>query len=156
MSSIPADRRRLPALALGSVGVLTLVPGGIHYLVPDGGAHVIAGLDLSQNGAAVVGVFAWMGATQIPLGLAQILIAWRHRSLVPLFLALALLQHSLDAIAFWITRVPVSGRHPPENDATLALLPLLAAALWPSLRPAPAPETGRAAPPGSPGTPRAR
>jgi hypothetical protein len=33
---------------------------------------VIAGLDLSANGATVIGVFAWAGATQIVCGISLV------------------------------------------------------------------------------------
>ena len=49
----------LAAYFLTAIGVLTIVSGGIHTFLPDGGAGVIAGLNLSRNGATVVGVFAW-------------------------------------------------------------------------------------------------
>ena len=65
------------------VGVLTILPGLIHTFLPDGGAGVIAGLDLSVNGAIVIGVFAWAGATQIVWGTTLLVASRRYRSLVP-------------------------------------------------------------------------
>ena len=56
------------------MGLATLGPGLIHSFLPDGGAGVIAGMDLSGNGAAIVRVFAWAGATLIVWGLT--LLAW--------------------------------------------------------------------------------
>jgi hypothetical protein len=123
------------AAFLGLNAVLTIGPGCIHYFLPDGGAGVIAGLDLTGNRAAIVGVFAWEGASQIAIGIAQLLVAWRYRSLVPLFLLLQLIETALNAIAFWITKAPPSGHHPPENYAALVTLPLLAGFLFLSLRP---------------------
>jgi hypothetical protein len=122
------------AAYLGLTALLTIGPGCIHYFLPDGGAGVIAGLDLSANRGAIVGVFAWEGASQIALGIAQLLVAIRYRSLVPLFLLLQLLETALDAVAFWITKVSATGHHPPENYAALVTLPLLAVFLFLSLR----------------------
>ena len=122
------------AVYLGLTALLTIGPGCIHYFLPDGGAGVIAGLDLSGDRATIVGVFAWAGASQIALGLAQLLVAVRYRTLVPLFLLLQLLETALDAVAFWITKVSPTGHHPPENYAALATLPLLAIFLALSLR----------------------
>jgi hypothetical protein len=143
-ASTNAEYRGSPwsAAYLGLTGLLTIGPGLIHYLLPDGGAGVIAGLDLAANRATIIGVFAWMGASQIVLGTAQLIVALRYRALVPFFLLLALLETALDAIAFWITKVSPTGHHPPENYAALATLPLLAISLFLSLRPrrtAPAP-----------------
>jgi hypothetical protein len=100
---------------LGLTGLLTIGPGCIHYFLPDGGAGVIAGLNLGDNRATIIGVFAWEGASQIALGTAQLLVALRYRPLVPLFLLLQLIETALDAVAFWITKVSPTGHHPPEN-----------------------------------------
>lgn len=134
--STNADYRGSPwsAAFLGLTGLLTLGPGIIHYVLPDGGAGVIAGLDLTRNGKVVVGTFAWMGALQIPYALIMLAVAIRYRTLVPLFLAAQLLQTVLSAVAAWVFKGTLAGHHPPENYAVLVDLPLLALFLWPSLR----------------------
>src|SRR5215813_6860995 len=105
MSLLPpssnADYRGATASAwfLALLGLGSLIPGCIHYFLPDGGAGVIAHLDLSTNRALTVGVFAWMGATQIPYGLAQLAVALHYRALTPLFLTLALIERALGALA---------------------------------------------------------
>jgi hypothetical protein len=123
------------AAFLGLTAVLTIGPGFIHYFLTDGGAGVIAGLDLSVHRAVVVGIFAWMGATQISYGLAQLLVALRYRSLTPLFLLLALIERSLAAIAAWITKGSGAIHHPPEAYGVLVATPLLLGFLVLSLRP---------------------
>lgn len=128
-------------IGLGLVAILTIIPGCIHYFLPDGGAGVIAHIDLSVHRAEIVGVFAWMGATQIPWGLAQLAIALWYRGLVPLFLALDLMLDALSALAGWVTRAPPTGHHPPEHYGVLAGLVviggLLALSMSPARRPAP-------------------
>lgn len=119
---------------LALLGVGSVVPGCIHYFLPDGGAGVIAGIDLTHSRAIIVAAFAWMGATQIPYGLAQLAVALRYRALVPLFLFLALIERSLATIAAWITKASPTGHHPPENYAVVVLLPLIAVFLVLSLR----------------------
>lgn len=119
---------------LALLGVGSVVPGAIHYFLPDGGAGVIAGIDLKHSRAIIVAAFAWMGATQIPYGLAQLAVALRYRSLVPLFLFLALIERSLAAVAAWITKASPTGHHPPENYVVLVLVPLIAVFLALSLR----------------------
>lgn len=119
---------------LGLLGLGSFVPGCIHYFLPDGGAGVIAGIDLSHSRDIIVAAFAWMGATQIPYGLAQLTVATRYRSLVPLFLTLALLERALAAIAAWITKASPTGHHPPENYAVVILIPLILLFLALSLR----------------------
>jgi hypothetical protein len=124
----------LAAHFLTLVGILTIAPGLIHSFLPDGGAGVIAGMDLSGNGAAVIGVFAWAGATQIVWGTALLVASLRYRSLVPPLLALVLLERSLIALNLWLLKAPANGHHPPEAYATLVSVPLLLGAIALSLR----------------------
>jgi hypothetical protein len=143
MSLLPASTNdryagsKLAAYFLTFVGLTTLGPGLIHTFLPDGGAGVIAGMDLSVNGAAIVGVFAWAGATQIVWGLTLLAASLRYRSFVPPLFALLLLERSLIALNLWWWKAPAGEHRPPEAYATLVTLPLLVAALWLSLRAAP-------------------
>lgn len=139
----PYDGARASAWFLALLGLGSLIPGCIHYFLPDGGAGVIAGLDMGAQRATIVGVFAWMGATQIPYGLAQLVVALRYRLLTPLFLMLALIERGLAAIAAWVTKASPSGHHPPENYAVLVLTPLIAVFLVLSLRKVQASSGGR-------------
>lgn len=125
---------RASAWFLALLGLISLVPGAIHYLLPDGGAGVIGGLDLSVARATIVGVFAWMGATQIAYGLAQLAVALRYRSLTPLFLLLALIERSLGALAAWVTKAAPGAHHPPNHYGVLVALPSIALFLFLSLR----------------------
>jgi hypothetical protein len=131
--STNSDYRGAPLAAhfLGLVGILTVVPGAIHRFLPDGGAGVIAGIDLSQHGAAVIRAFAWAGATQIVWGVTLVVASLRYRSLVPLLLALLLVERGLIAATLWLDG---GGHRPPAAYGTLGVLPLLAVALWLSLR----------------------
>ena len=118
---------------LALLGVLTVLPGCVHVFLPDGGAGVIAGIDLQACGPIVIALFAWAGATQIAFGTMMLLVALRHRPLVPATLALVLLERSLHALDGWIVKTG-SGHHPPEHYAVLVTIPLLAVALGASLR----------------------
>ena len=122
------------AWVLALLGVLSIVPGAIHYFLPDGGAGVIAHLDMGDRRDVIIGVFAWMGATQIAYGLAQLAVALRYRALIPLFLLFALIERVLGAIAAWVTKGSPVGHHPPENYGVLVAVPVIALALAFSLR----------------------
>jgi hypothetical protein len=124
----------LAAFVLTLFGVLTIIPGCIHTFLPDGGAGSIAGLDLSSNGRLIVAVFAWAGATQIVFGLAALIVSLRYRDLVPLLLALAILERALHALNGWIFNGGGVVHHPPEHYAVLVALPVLIVALVLSLR----------------------
>lgn len=115
---------RLSAWFLLLTSGLTIVPGLIHYALPDGGAGVIAGIDLGVAGPTIIAIFAWYGALQIPFGLLQLIIALRYQSLVPLFLLLLVLQQALGAVSAWFWKGAHSGHHPPEHYAGVAFVVL--------------------------------
>ena len=125
---------RYSAWFLAFYGIGWIVPGMIHSFLPDGGAGVIAGLDLSHNPTMIFGMFAWAGATQIAHGIVTLLVALRYRALVPLFLLVSLIERLLLSWSGWIKHVPVSGHHPPEHYASLISLPIILLFLWLSVR----------------------
>jgi hypothetical protein len=114
----------LAAWFLALAAVLTIVPGLIHYALPDGGAGVIAGIDLGVAGPTIIAIFAWYGALQIPFGLLLLAIALRYRSLVPLSLLLLVLQQALGAASAWFGKGSYSGHHPPEHYASVIFVGL--------------------------------
>jgi len=118
---------------LTAVAVLTIVPGCIHRFLPDGGAGSIAGIDLGRDGQVIVALFAWAGATQIAFGVAMLVVSLRYRTLVPLMLALVILERTLHALAAWV-RPAAAAHHPPEHYAVLVALPLLVVAFVGALR----------------------
>jgi len=122
------------ACFLAFYGIARIVPGIIHSFLPDGGAGVIAGLDLSHNPTMIFGMFAWAGATQIAHGIVTLVVALRYRTLVPLFLLVSLVERLLLSWSGWIKHVPVSGHHPPEHYASLISLPIILLFLWLSVR----------------------
>ncbi len=125
---------RWSAWFLTLYGILSIGPGLIHSFLPDGGAGVIAGLDLSHNPNMIFGMFAWAGATQIAHGIVTLLVGLRYRSLVPIFLVVSLIERVLLSWSGWVRHVPVSGHHPPEHYGSLVAVPLIAVFLWLSLR----------------------
>jgi hypothetical protein len=61
---------------------------------------------------------------------AQFIIGWRYRPLVPLFLALVMLERGLMAWDGWLGKASLTGHHPPEHYASVAAVLLAAAGLW--------------------------
>jgi hypothetical protein len=140
MSLLPPSMNHLYRGSLASVwflglyGLLELGTGCVHYCLPDGGAGLIAGLDLTQHKHVIIGVFAWMGALQIAYGLGIVAVAFWYRPLVPLFLGLGLLERLLMSVAAWVTKPSPTGHHPPEHYASLLLVPVLAVFLAMAIR----------------------
>ncbi len=125
---------RLAAGFLGLAAVLTLIPGLIHSFLPDGGAGVIAHLDLGDRRDLVIAVFRWEGATQLAMGVVMLAVALRYRPLVPLMLAALILERGLMALQGWVIAPPASGHHPPEHYASVVTAVLAAGALGLALR----------------------
>lgn len=125
---------RSSAWFLGVAALFTLVPALIHSFLPDGGAGVIAGLDMGDKRELVIGVFRWAGATQLAFGLAMLAVAIRYRPLTPLFLALVLLQAAMVALQGWVLTPPSSGHHPPAHYGAVVAVLLSAVFLALSLR----------------------
>ncbi len=59
------------------IGMLNLFRGSIHTFLPDGGAGVIAGFDLSHSRQTIVFLFAVMGIEQLSLGVVDLISAFR-------------------------------------------------------------------------------
>jgi hypothetical protein len=118
--------------------VLTLAPGLIHSFLPDGGAGVIAGLDMGEKRNLVIGLFRWEGATQLAMGVCMAAVALRCRPLTPLFLSAVILERGLMSLQGWILTPPASGHHPPEHYASPVMALLAAGFLMLSLRERPA------------------
>ena len=116
------------------VALLTLGPGLVHSFLPDGGAGVIAGLDMGDRRDLVIGVFRWEGATQLAFGLAMLVVSFRYRSLTPLFLALVLVEETLVALQGWVISPPAGGHHPPAHYGAIVVALLAALFLALSLR----------------------
>lgn len=119
---------------LGLAAILTLVPGLIHSFLPDGGAGVIAHLNMGDKQELVRGLFAWEGSTQLAFGIPMLLVAIRYQPLTPLFLAMVIVERGLMSLQGWILLPPSDGQHPPEHYASPVTVVLAAIFLVLSLR----------------------
>ena len=123
--------RRFSIVVLALIALINLGRGGIHAFAPDGGAHSIAGLDLTTNARTILSLFAALGLQQIVLGLFEFYVLIRRRDLVTLALGLQTAQTAVGVanLTFWRT-MPV---HVPGEPFNAALLVVLAAAFGASL-----------------------
>lgn len=124
------------AWALTAIAAATVIPALLHIALPDGGAGVIAGLDLTGAERTIVSLFAWAGTTQFVWGLMLLAVSLRYRSLVPLALGLLTLERALHTWNMWGPKgaSPAGGHHPPEAWVTLGSVPVLLLLLAMSLR----------------------
>ncbi|MEI6440016.1 MAG: hypothetical protein WCO83_07415 [Alphaproteobacteria bacterium] len=97
--------------------IMTLAPGLIHSFLPDGGAGVIAHLDMGDKRDLVIGVFRWEGSTQLALGLGLLAIAVRYQTLTALGLSLVIVERGLMTLHGWVLSPP-GIHHPPEHFAS--------------------------------------
>ena len=105
------DGEALAWRVLALIGVLNLFRGSIHTFLPDGGAGVIAGFDLSHSRQTIVFLFAVMGVEQLSLGVVDMIIAFRARWLALPMLWFHTLEQTLAEIVFAFYK-PAPG-HPP-------------------------------------------
>ena len=70
-------------------------------------------------------------------GVSMLAVALRYRTLVPLYLALGLIERMVMTLNWWVFKAAAAeGHRPPEVYATLVLLPVLVFFLVRSLAPA--------------------
>lgn len=121
--------RFAPMIVLALMMVVNFARGAIHAFAPDGGAHSIAGLDLTQNSQTILSLFAVLGFHQLVAGLFQLFVLAFRRDLIWLALVLQTIETSFGVANLYFYRtmpVPVPGA--PFNAAILVVL-LLATAL---------------------------
>jgi len=96
----------------------------VHFLAPDGGAGSVAGIDLSQGSENIIFAFGLWGLSQILYAFIQLVVAFRYRSLIPLFY-LILFMETLGRMAVGAMKPPVLLHGaPPGGIANYVLLPL--------------------------------
>jgi hypothetical protein len=115
--------RAIPCGVLGLMMLTNFGRGGIHAFAPDGGAHSIAGLDLSHARETILSLFAVMGFHQLVAGGFELyVLAWR-RDLVLLALVLQTAETLLGVVNLYFYRpMPVAVPGAPFNAAILVIL----------------------------------
>ena len=115
--------RLIPMLALGIMMLINFVRGAIHAFAPDGGAHVIAGLDITQNTQTILSLFATLGLQQIVMGLFQLFVLVFRRDLILIALALQTVETAVGVANLYFYRTfPVVVPGAGFNAGILAVL----------------------------------
>jgi hypothetical protein len=116
-------------IALAFLGVINLVRGTIHAFLPDGGAGVIAGLDLSQSRETILFLFAGIGISQIAAGVVDLAVVLRWRAFaVPLLVIEALRGVLFTAVTQLWKPPPVEV--PGERFIMIITAVLVLALIW--------------------------
>ncbi len=96
----------------------------VHYFAPDGGAGSIAGLDLSKGAENIVFSFGLWGLSQLIYAFIQLLVAFRYRTLIPLFYIILFIE-TIGRMAVGRMKPPVLLHGtPPGGIANYILLVL--------------------------------
>jgi hypothetical protein len=108
-----AETGRQPSmLAIAAIVVLGLINvgrGSIHLFLPDSGAGVIAGLDLTTARETIVSMLAAVGVGQLGMALVDFTAAFFQRALVrPLLLIHLLMEAGTVFLLFYWKPLPSS------------------------------------------------
>ena len=114
-------------------GLMNLGRGAIHTFKSDGGAASIAGIDLSQNGAVILSLFAAMGVGQLLMGVVDLAVGLRFRALAPLLVGYYFVQQIGVSLVMWFWRpLPVEA---PGKFGAVVMIAIAGVALFCALRP---------------------
>jgi hypothetical protein len=118
-----AATHAFPLVVLAIMMLTNFARGAIHAFAPDGGAHSIAGLDLSHARETILSLFAVMGFHQLVAGGFELYVLARRRDLVLLALVLQAAETMLGVINLYFYRpMPVAVPGAPFNAAVLVIL----------------------------------
>ena len=123
--------RILAIVVLAAFALINIGRGAIHAFAPDGGAHSIAGLDLTTNAPTILSLFATIGLHQIVLGLFEgWVLVWR-RDLLRVALALQTVETIFGVFNFYFYRtLPVQVPGARFNAVLLAVLAITLIVTW--------------------------
>jgi len=106
------------------LAVVSTVRSLIHFLAPDGGAGSIAGLDLSKGAENIIFSFGLWGLSQLIYAFIQLLVAFRYRTLIPLFYLLLFFE-TIGRMTVGRMKHPILLHGtPPGGIANYIILPL--------------------------------
>jgi hypothetical protein len=115
--------RFVPRIVLALMMLTNFGRGCIHAFAPDGGAHSIAGLDLSDARQTILSLFALMGFHQLVMGGFQLYVLALRRDLVLHALVLQTAETLLGVANLYFYRtLPVHVPGAPFNALVLVVL----------------------------------
>jgi hypothetical protein len=136
--SLPYDGPKIPYYFLALITIVSTARSLAHIFLPDGGAGVIAGIDLDvEGGTNIVAMFGQWGVSQLLLAFIFWLVVLRYRAFTPLML-LVLFLEQLFRLGSGLLKPLMIAAPPPGAHGSEILLPLalvmLVWSLWPQKR----------------------
>ena len=120
--------RFVRTIILAVMMLINFARGAIHAFAPDGGAHAIAGLDITQNTQTILSLFATLGLQQIAMGLFQFFVLAFRRDLVVIALAFQTVETAFGVANLYFYRTfPVAVPGAGFNAGILAILVVVTA-----------------------------
>lgn len=116
------------------LGLINLARGSIHAFLPDSGAGVIAGFDLTADRPTIIFLLAAIGAGQIGSGIIDLLVATRFRAFAVPLLGIELLRNLISMYLAFVSK-PVPTDFPGEKGLVAGSVVMLAALVWEFARP---------------------
>ncbi len=99
-----------------------------HIFLGDGGAQTIATIPLdafsARAAAAITGMFAQWGLTQLMFGLVYLIVLWRYQSLIPLMWLFIFFEYSGRLLLSFYKPIETAGQAPGGIGNTI--IPALA------------------------------
>ena len=100
------------------ITVMTVVRSCVHIFVHDGGAQSIATIPLDTytdaGAAAVVLVFSYWGLSQLIVGVIQVVVALKYRSLIPLMYLMLVVEWGGRFVISLFGTIETTGQAPGE------------------------------------------
>lgn len=120
-----------PFYFLMLIAIAGTVRSLIHMFYADGGAGMIAGIDVNVDGGTnIIAMFGQWGASQLILALIYWLVIWRYRSLTPLMLAIVVLEQVLRLGVGQIKPLEIAAPPPGAIGSQLLLPVAVIALIW--------------------------
>ena len=125
---------RIASVVFVLIAFVTIARSCIHILAPDGGAGIIAGIDVSvAGGSDIISLFALWGLSQLLMGFVYLVVYFRYRSLIPFMYLLLILEYSGRILIGFLKPLEVT-HIPPGAIGDYIMVPLAILMLFLSLK----------------------
>ncbi len=108
---------KIPIVVLGLHSIINIFRGSIHFLLPDGGSQIIAGLDIGSGDQEkiIITIFAIMGAGQIIWGALQLYILFYAKQMIAIVLTFTTILAGMGVSVLYIFK-PLPIMVPGHNN----------------------------------------